>query len=266
MEHQIVTPDNKNYPGKLIHRLSENTLKKLYYNGPLDLLDNFTLAVISADSIGGVAMMAANQVLFTIREYAMNYVGPWHSVMEFEMFRLGLWRKCQNTLTLFSVKGLGIETHESFLLDRAYPPLDDFPERDEYFRRANSGELLMLSIFEPETRKQIRTNIIERNWIACNLGDVVFVPYAVKGSKTFTMAKRVHAAGIPIFTTGSNENKDLHEIGIQALSRETTGIFLEKIGAKKINNGGPTEGPIKSEVLSIHKNYKFNQTQIEMKL
>lgn len=232
MEYKILTPDNPKYPKKLKERLGPEC-PSLYYYGPLEFLDKFTMAIISADSIGGVGLMAANQVLFTIREYAMNYIGAHHSVMETEIFRLGLWHKCHNTVTLFSAKGLAVESFESFLLDRFYPPMDKFPERDEYFRRAKDGQLLMLSITDPNERRQLRQNILKRNWIACNIADIVFVPYGVKGSKTYSVAKKLVKTDIPIFTTDSEENKDLHEIGIQGLNRKTVRDFLEKCGAKK---------------------------------
>lgn len=232
MEYKIITPEDQKYPKKLKERLGAECPPKIYYYGPLEFLDNFTMAVISADSIGGVAMMSANQLLFTIREYAMNYIGPWQSVMETEIFRLGLWKKCHNTVTLFSAKGLSVESYESFLLDRFYPPMDKFPEREEYFRRAKDGELLMLSIVEPDLTRQLRKNIIERNWIACNLADIVFVPYGIKGSKTYTVAKKVLKSNIPIFTTDSDENKDLHQLGIPGFSRKTVRKLLDEKGAK----------------------------------
>jgi hypothetical protein len=103
--------------------------------------------------------------------------------METEIFRLGLFRK-NTTVTLFTAKGLERETFESFLETRFYPPLHEFPERDEYFRRAKEGKLLMLSASPPEEAKMKRPNIINRNWLACVLSDVVFVPFAEKGTKT----------------------------------------------------------------------------------
>lgn len=231
MEYKILTHSDPKYPKKLKERVGAEC-PKLYYYGPLEFLDKFTMAVISADSIGGEGLMAANQVLFTVREYAMNYIGAWHSVMETEIFRLGLWKKCHNTVTLFSAKGLAVETFDSFLLDRFYPPMDKFPEREEYFRRAKSGELLILSVVDPNQKKQLRKNIIERNWVACNLADIVFVPYGVKGSKTFTVAKKIVEAKIPIFTTESEENKDLHQLGISGFNRKSVKDFLEEKGAK----------------------------------
>jgi hypothetical protein len=188
--------------------------------------------VISADSISGLAMMAANQLLFTIREYDLNIIGGWHSVMETEIFRLGLFRK-NFTVTLFTAKGLGHETFESFLETRFYPPLHEFPERKEYFRRAKEGKLLMLSVSPPEEKRMKRPNIINRNWLACVLSDVVFVPFAEKGTKTLALAKRVIAAEIPIFTTDHEDNKSLHQLGIPGLSRGTVGGFLEKLGAHR---------------------------------
>ena len=231
MEYRIITPDDSKYPHKLIERLGNNHPDKIYYDGPLEFLEHFTMAVISADSISGLAMMETNQVLFTIREYEMNYIGSWHSVMETEIFRLGLFRK-NTTVTLFSAKGLQAETFESYLRDRFYPPLHEFPERDEYFRRAKNAELLMLSIAIPNETRQLRKNIMERNWIACVLSDVVFIPYGPKGSKTYTMAKRIVDANIPVFTIDSDECRDLHKLGIPRFNRKTVKGFLKERGAK----------------------------------
>jgi len=238
MEYKVIAPNDKDYPKKLKERLGKEHLgeecPKLYCNGRLELLDKFTMAVISADSIGGVGLMATNQLLFTIREYAMNYIGAWHSVMETEIFRLGLWKKCHNTVTLFTAKGLAAETFESFLLDRFYPPMDKFPEREEYFRRAENGELLMLSITEPDEKKHLRQNILKRNWIACCLADIVFVPYGPKGSKTYTVAKKVAKTNIPVFTLEHSECTDLHKLGIVGYNRKSVEKFLEDAGIKKV--------------------------------
>lgn len=231
MEYRIITPDDSEYPRKLIERLGDKHPVGIYYNGPLDFLDRFTMAVISADSITGLAMVETNQVLFTVREYDMNYIGSWHSVMETEIFRLGLFRK-NTTVTLFSAKGLEAETFESFLRDRFYPPLHEFPERDEYFRRAKNAELLMLSISNPNETRQLRKNIMERNWTSCVLADIVFIPFGPKGSKTYTMAKRIVDAKIPVFTIDGDECRDLHKLGIPRFNRKTVKAFLKDRGAK----------------------------------
>ncbi|MBN1833984.1 MAG: hypothetical protein JW896_17920 [Deltaproteobacteria bacterium] len=193
------------------------------------------MAVISADSITGLALMAANQLLFTIREYDLNFIGGWHSVMETEIFRLGLFRK-NLTVTLFTAKGLTRETFDSFLETRFYPPLHEFPEREEYFRRAKDGRLLMLSVSPPEEAKMKRPNIINRNWLACVLSDVVFVPFAEKGTKTIALTKRVLASQIPIFTTDHEDNKSLHQLGIPGLSRKSVGDYLESLGAHRASS------------------------------
>ena len=152
MEYQILTPSDQEYPKRLLDRLGDSSPEKIFYQGPLDFLKRFTMAVISADSISGLALMATNQLLFTIREYDLNIIGGWHSVMETEIFRLGLFRK-NFTVTLFTAKGLECENFESFLETRFYPPLHEFPEREEYFRRAKEGKLLMLSVSPPEEEK-----------------------------------------------------------------------------------------------------------------
>jgi len=231
MEYRVITPDDPKYPRRLIQRLGDNCPAKVYYNGPLEFLDRFTMAVISADSITGGGLIDTNQVLFTIREFEMNYIGGWHSVMETEIFRLGLFRK-NTTVTLFSAKGLQTETFESFLQHRFYPPLHEFPERDEYFRRAQNSELLILSISEPNETRQSRKNILERNWITCMLADIVYIPYGPKGSKTYTIAKKIAGTTIPVFTNTGDEYKDLLELGIPGYTRKTVTNFLEDKGAK----------------------------------
>jgi predicted Rossmann fold nucleotide-binding protein DprA/Smf involved in DNA uptake len=234
MEYQILTPSDPKYPKRLIERLGNSSPEQIFYWGPLDFLKRFTMAVISADSISGLAMMATNQLLFTIREYDLNFIGGWHSVMETEIFRLGLFRK-NITVTLFTAKGLDHETFESFLETRFYPPLHEFPEREEYFRRAKEGKLLMLSASPPEEAKMKRPNIINRNWLACVLSDVVFVPFAEKGTKTLLLAKQVLSAKIPIFTTDHEENKSLHQLGVSGLTRKSVGDFLESLGANRVS-------------------------------
>jgi len=190
------------------------------------------MAVICSDSISGVGMMAANQLLFTIREYELNYIGGWHSIMETEIFRLGLWRH-NHTVTLFSAKGLERETFESFLRDRFYPPLDKFPEKNEYFRRAEVGELLVLSVTEPEMTRTLRANVVYRNLVACALGDFTFVPFAQKGTKTYALARRVKDAGWPVFTVDDKLAADLHDLGIVGLNRRSVAGFIEGLGARK---------------------------------
>ncbi len=235
MEYKVLTPSDQEYPKPLVDRLGKSAPEQIFFTGPLHFLKRFTMAVISADSITGLALMAANQLLFTIREYDLNFIGGWHSVMETEIFRLGLFRK-NLTVTLFTAKGLTRETFDSFLETRFYPPLHEFPEREEYFRRAKNGRLLMLSVSPPEEAKMKRPNIINRNWLACVLSDVVFVPFAEKGTKTFALAKRVLAAQIPIFTTDHEDNKSLHQLGFPGLSRKSVGDYLESFGAHRASS------------------------------
>jgi predicted Rossmann fold nucleotide-binding protein DprA/Smf involved in DNA uptake len=232
MEYHILTPADQAYPQRLRERLGGASPEQIFYLGPLAFLKRFTIAVISADSINGVAMMATNQLLFTIREYDLNLIGGWHSVMETEIFRLGLFRR-NTSVTLFTAKGLERETFESFLNTRFHPPLHEFPEREEYFHRAKEGKLLMLSISPPQEGRMKRPNIIYRNWLACVLSDVVFVPFAEKGTKTLALAKQVLAAQIPIFTTDHETNSNLHKLGIPGFSRKSVGGYLEKLGAHR---------------------------------
>jgi len=268
MEYRVITPDDSKYPQQLIKRLGDRRPDNIYYSGPLELLDHFTIGVICSDKSGGIVLIETNQVLFTVREYAMNYVGSWHSVIETEIFRLSLFRK-NTTTTLFSAKGLQAETFDSYLLDRFYPPLHEFPERDEYFRRAKTGEMLILSVSNPEETRQLRKNIMERNWISCVLADIVFIPYGPKGSKTYTMAKRISKENIPIFTIDHEESKDLHELGIPGFNRKTVKAFLEDQGAKVAIPQNEIRKPIDIEIYNKPQSQQLSfikePTQIKLK-
>ncbi len=212
--------------------------------------------------------MATNQLLFTIREYDLNFIGGWHSVMETEIFRLGLFRK-NTTVTLASAKGLARETFDSFLLDRFYPPLHEFPERDEYFRRAKEGELLIVSVTEPNIGRTVKQNVVARNWVVCNLSDVVFIPYAAKGTKTYTLTKRLLAAGIPCFTSEDAVNRELHLLGIPGLTRKNVGRYLEDLGAHRAEPSPPSAIQISLPEIPVSPGEKpphsqKTQTQIEL--
>ncbi len=230
MEHTVLKKGSPGYPARLQERLGDKAPDRIHTHGPLGLLNRFTLAVACSDTITGLGLRATNQLLFTIREYEFNYVGGWHSVMETEIFRLGLFRP-NTTVTLFSAKGLTHETYESYLKDRFYPPLDDFPERDEYFRRAQANELLVLSAVDPSTSRTTRRNVVERNLLACALGDAVFIPFGPKGTKTYRLAVQVAKMGWPVFTLDDELAKDLHLLGIPGFSRSSVGDFLEELGA-----------------------------------
>jgi hypothetical protein len=236
MEYQILKPGEAGYPSRLTQRLGPEA-PVLWYHGPLKLLDRFTIAVAASDLIPAQAMLAANQLLFTIREYSLNYIGGWHSVMETEIFRIALDRRNDahgiKSLTMFSARGLDHESWEGFLADRfgEKGPFTGFPEKEEYLRKAQAGELLVLSLAEPSLKKMTRTNIMARNLAACALADVAFIPFAEKGTKTYTLCKRVLEKGIPIFASECAENGDLVELGIPTLNRKSVGGFLEQLGA-----------------------------------
>ncbi|MBI4025061.1 MAG: hypothetical protein HY360_08775 [Verrucomicrobia bacterium] len=242
MEYRLLKPSEPAYPRKLLQRMGKEA-PTLYYHGPLKLLDRFTMAVIAADSIPAPAMQATNDLLFKIREYALNYIGPWHSVWETEIFRLAIYTPNDpqrlRSLTMLTARGMARENWDDYLNDRfGYSgPFRGFPEKEEYYRRAKDGELLVLSITEPDVKRLLRENILLRNWVACALADVVFVPFAEKGTKTYITCKLVVKAGLPAFTCqyypdrNEDPNKQLFELGIPSYNRKTVGPYLDSLGA-----------------------------------
>ncbi|MBN1308419.1 MAG: hypothetical protein JXA18_10910 [Chitinispirillaceae bacterium] len=123
-----------------------------------------------------------------------------------------------------------------------------FIQRPEYERRAAEGELLLLSVSPPRHSAQTKDIILLRNWVACNLADVVFIGGAEKISqqwsasagkltprkqKTFALAKRLVGSGIPVFTVDHPDNKDLLELGIRGYKPGEIKDALVGWGSKK---------------------------------
>ena len=242
MEFETLTTADPRYPRKLLERL-RGEAPTLYFHGPLKLLERFSMAVICADLHSGKAMLATNDMLFKIREYALNYIGPWHAVMETEIFRLALDTPTdpdrRRSLTICTARGMARENLDNFLGDRfGYDgPFTGFPQKEEFCRRARDEELLWLSITKPEQKRFLRQDIMLRNRVACALADVVFVPFAEKGNKTLITVKQVLRDGVPMFTCqysddkATDVNKDLFALGIPSYSRKTIGKYLEAMGA-----------------------------------
>lgn len=242
MEFEKLTTQDHRYPGKLRERLKDEA-PVLYFHGPLKLLDRFNLAVIAADSTPAPAQLATNDLLFKIREYAINYIGPWDAVWETEIFRLALDTPTdpdrRRSLTIFTARGLARENWDNFLGDRfGYEgPFTGFPQKEEFYRRAREEELLWLSITDPQQKRFLRQNIMLRNRVVCALANVVFVPFAEKGNKTLITVKQVLRDRAPIFTCqysdekATDVNKDLFALGIPSFNRKTIGKYLESLGA-----------------------------------
>jgi hypothetical protein len=222
-------------------------------------------------------MLATNDMLFKIREYALNYIGPWWSVMETEIFRLALDTPTdperRRSLTICTARGLARENWDNFLGDRfGYKgPFTGFPQKEEFYRRAREGELLWLSIAPPEQKRLERKTIICRNRVACALADVVLVPFAEKGNKTLSVVKHALKTGVPMFTCqysadqATDVNKDLFALGVPSYNRKTVGKYLESLGARV--DGSPPF-PVNAEpVLQVGEDrstYPMRPTQLEL--
>lgn len=242
MEYETLTTEDPRYPGRLRERMKDEA-PTLYIHGPLKLLDRFNLAIIAADSIAGQALMAMSDSFMTIRQYAMNFIGPWQSVGELEAFTYVLETKYdperRRSLTACTARGLARENWDNFLGDRfGYKgPFTGFAQKEEFYRRAREEELLWLSITPPEQKRFEREYIILRNRVACALADAIYVLFAEKGTKTLSVVRQARETGVPMFTCqysddkATDVNKDLFALGIPSYNRKTVGKYLESLGA-----------------------------------
>ncbi|MBI2889334.1 MAG: hypothetical protein HYY13_00965 [Nitrospirae bacterium] len=246
MEYRVLNPKDGDYPRRLRERLGREA-PTLYALGPLEHLSRWTLAFLTADQEPGFVIRAAWDMFFPVLEYEMNAIGPWQSVNEGVFLRSAL-EKPWISMTLFTAKGLERETYTSFLDARHPGRFHDFLQRPEYERRAAAGELLLLSISPPRHGRQSRAVILERNWIACHLADVVFIggaekitkvwdaerrKYNEKPQKTFALARRLVKTGVPIFTVDHEDNKELLALGVPGYNPKTIRPLLESLGARK---------------------------------
>ncbi len=243
MDCETLRPQDPRYPPRLRERLKD-AAPTLYSHGPLRLLERFTMAFICTDEMAGEAVLAMNDMLFKIREYALNYIGPWHSVWEAETFRLALDTPTdperRRSLTICTARGLARETWDNFLGDRfGYEgPFTGFPQKEEFYRRARDEELLWLSVTEPNQKRFLRQNILLRNRVACALADVLFVPFTEKGRKAMIAVKQALRDSVTVFTCqysadkATDVNKDLFALGIPSYNRKTVGPYLESLGAR----------------------------------
>ena len=242
MEYETLTTRDPRYPVKVLERMKDDA-PTIYFHGPLKLLDRFNLTVIGADLIPGQALMAMSDSFMTVRQYAMNFVGPWQAVGEMEVFTYVLETKFdpdrRRSLTACTARGLARENWDNFLGDRfGYKgPFTGFAQKPEYYRRAREEELLWLSVTPPEQLRFERKYIILRNRVACALADVVYVLFAEKGTKTFSVVGHALKTGVPMFTCQYSDdkptdvNKDLFALGIPSYNRKTVGKYLESLGA-----------------------------------
>jgi hypothetical protein len=134
-------------------------------------------------------------------------------------------------VTCFSSKGLARESFEGFITDRYRPPWGGFEQMREYRRRAEEGELLMLSVTEPEESRRRIAFLQKRNLAVCALSDLVYIPYAKPGAKTWETVKKVLALSIPCFTSDDPSNSRLHKLGVPGFNRKNLQKALESWGA-----------------------------------
>lgn len=236
MEHHELTPADSAYPTLLRERLGADA-PTLTARGATRLLQRFCLATACTDEIPGSALIAANDLLFPVRETPCNYVGGWHSVMETEIFRLALDRRSAGwegrSLTAIRALNFRHQTPVDFLTTRFGHggPFSNFPEKPEFLRRDAAGEMLWLSAAPEHLTEMTEEVIARRNQLACAMSHVVFLPYAGPNSRTLALAAWVLAHGIPAFTTMHEESALLRELGIRGLARKGVRPFLEEHGA-----------------------------------
>lgn len=236
MEHKELNPGGVAYPSLLRERLGAEA-PTLTFRGALRLLSRFCIGVACTDDIPGSALMAANDLLFVVRETPCNYVGGWHSVMETEMFRLALDRRSAGwegrSLTAIRALGFRHQTPVDFLTTRFGNggPFSNFPEKAEFLRRDATGEMLWLSAAPDQLTEMTEEVIARRNQVACALAHVVFLPYAGPASRTLTLAAWIRERGIPAFTSMDPECEPLRDLGISGLTRKQVRPFLDNLGA-----------------------------------
>ena len=84
----------------------------------------------------------------------------------------------------------------------------------------SENRLLVISPFDQDIRRTTAVRAVKRNDLVAALADVLWVPHAVPGGKTWTTIRRVLDRGQTVYTFANKENAELIELGAQPLTAD----------------------------------------------
>jgi predicted Rossmann fold nucleotide-binding protein DprA/Smf involved in DNA uptake len=185
------------YPMALLDRLGDASPCCLYTMGDAAILRNRLLGLICSIRCPGGIVIQTYDAVCALRDAGVVVIGGFHSPMERECLDILLLRGTQLAI-ICPARGLaGLRIGGSA-------------------RKAISeGRLLVLSPFEKSVRRTTALQAMQRNDLVAALADIVWVPHATPGGKTWATIRRVLARGQTVFSFTDDENFELIHSGAE---------------------------------------------------
>lgn len=196
VRRQIASVHRENfaYPQELRAGLGSDAPTELWTIGPLSLLNQPIIGFFCSSQCPGSVVLKTFDAITRMRDEGQILVGGFHSVMEWECFRI-LLRGTQPIIWVPARSIAGM---------RLRPELKPAFEADR---------LLILSPFEPVQQRTTATLAERRNRFIGALADRFFIPYASPDSKTAALASQLLTEGRQVRTVEDPSNAGLISMG-----------------------------------------------------
>ena len=190
---------SEGYPRCLLNELNTHAPAELKVAGPSDLLNHPKIGFFCSSQCPGSVVLKTFDAITRMRDEGQILVGGFHSVMEWECFRI-LLRGMQPIIWVpaRSIAGMRLK-----------------PELKPAFE---SDRLLILSPFEPVQQRTTATLAERRNRFIGALVDRFFIPYASPGGKTAALASQLLTEGKQVCTVEDPSNAGLILLGATQLN------------------------------------------------
>ena len=189
---------SSDYPAVLTDRLGENAPPSLYAMGEPSILRQRLLGLICSIQCPGSIVIKTLDAARALRDAGVAVIGGFHSPMEQEF--LDILLRGDQPVVLCAAKGLpGLRMGQAAR------------------QAAAGGRLLAISPFDDNVRRTTAAQAVQRNDLVAALSEIVLVPHAAHGGKTWTTVEVALTRGQVVCTLEDDENTALVQQGARAV-------------------------------------------------
>ena len=189
---------SSDYPAVLADRLGENASPCLYAMGDPSILRQRLLGLICSIQCPGSIVIKTLDAARALRDAGVAVIGGFHSPMEQEF--LDILLRGDQPVVLCAAKGL--------------PGL----RMGQAARQAAAGRrLLAISSFDDKVRRTTAAQAVQRNDLVAALSEIILVPHAAPGGKTWTTVEAALTRGQMVCTLEDDENMSLVQQGTRSV-------------------------------------------------
>ena len=189
---------SSDYPAGLTDRLGEDAPPCLYAMGEPSILRQRLLGLICSIQCPGSIVIKTLDAARALRDAGVAVIGGFHSPMEQEF--LDILLRGDQPVVLCAAKGLpGLRMGQAAR------------------QAAAGGRLLAISPFDDNVRRTTAAQAVQRNDLVAALSEIVLVPHAAHGGKTWTTVEVALTRGQVVCTLEDDENTALVQQGARAV-------------------------------------------------